>query len=128
MKYPIIVIEAPMTEEVIGNGFILRATYKPSPSEGERGIVIGGSYFPGLDGHLVIFENYWSKSENYYWRDVIGIYEPDTKKEDILPLYQKILAEKISDLSIREPTIEELAQGFWDKKLLKENSFRKDKQ
>ena len=116
-KYPRIRFDEPLIENVLGNGFILRGYCKPGRFKKEICIEISGKYpffeksceylkeINGrVSGHLVVSESFTyhpvkTMSDYIYTGSLIDVLEPDTKKEDVIPIFQKILEEKVNNLA-----------------------------
>ena len=97
-KYPIIEIKEPI--EIIGDGFALEGSCKPSFFRKTRRVTIDGWHPAYANGCLVVHEYRWGGDENFI-PNLIGVHLPDVKNEDVIPQYQERLKDRLAEIARR---------------------------
>lgn len=102
--YKIVIKEPKYAHPRQGDGFVFSGWTKAHYSGPRFDVEIEGYYTS--TGHFVVHESQGHthnlevvKESGWhpYMRDLVGIYEPGTKKEDIIPIYQDRLEELLNN-------------------------------
>ena len=98
-KYPRIEIEKPVTD-VVGDGFSLRGSCKPSFFRRTRRVEIDGWHPAYANGCLVVYETQWGAGQDYI-PNLIAVHLPDVQKKDVMPQYQERLKDRLAEIARR---------------------------